>query len=289
MAMHGAASEGFRGAERYERARPEYPAEAIAWLASALGLAPVPPRAVAPVPGAGAAEPGPLARVVELGAGTGKLTRRLAGPHPDPGVRPGLAVVAVEPVAEMRGELAARVPGARVVGGLAEAIPLRSACARAVVCAQAFHWFASAAALAEIHRVLEPGGRLGLLWSQRDESVDWVRRLGEILEPLEGTAPRFRTGRWRDAFRPRVVAGGSGPAGGFGPLAEARFATEQVGPPEAIVDRVASVSFVAALPESRRGAVLEAVRRLLGAHPATAGRDRIRLPYVTLAFWCERR
>jgi SAM-dependent methyltransferase len=262
--MERAAIEGFRGAERYERARPEYPPEAIAWLASALGLGPdaAPGRAV----------------VVDLGAGTGKLARRLSAPGAA-GPAPGRAVVAVEPVAEMRRELAARAPAALAVGGLAEAIPLRSGCARAVVCGQSFHWFASAAALGEIRRVLAPGGRLGLLWNQRDETVPWVRALAGILEPLEGAAPRFRTGRWREAFR-----GGAG----FGPLAEARFPAAQVGPPEAVVERVASVSFVAALPEAARAAVLGEVRRLLAGDPATAGQAEIRVPHVTHAFWCER-
>ena len=273
--MQRAASEGFRGAERYERSRPEYPPEAVAWLASALRLGPEAPAA--------------SAAVVELGAGTGKFTRRIAGPGAT-GLRAGLTVVAVEPVAEMRRELAAGVPQARVVGGLAEAIPLRTGGAWAVVCAQSFHWFASAGALGEIHRVLVPGGRLGLLWNQRDESAPWVRALGEILEPLEGSAPRFRTGRWREAFHAGEGPGPDAPRpGGFGPLAEARFATEQVGPPEAIVERIASISFVAALPEARRAGVLEEVRRLLARHPATAGLARILLPYVTRAFWCERR
>lgn len=270
-----AASEGFRGAERYERARPEYPPEAVAWLARALRLVPE-----GPPPPAGAA-------VVELGAGTGKFTRRIAGPAAT-GLRPGLTVVAVEPIAEMRRELAARVPSARVVAGLAEAIPLRAGAAQAVVCAQSFHWFATGEALDEIRRVLAPGGRLGLVWNQRDESVPWVRALGEILEPLEGSAPRYRTGRWREAFR---AGAGTGPGvrDGFGPLVEARFATEQVGPPAAIVERIASISFVAALPEGPRAVALREVRRLLARDPATAGRAEIRLPHLTHAFWCERR
>jgi len=253
MALHDAAREGFKGAERYERARPEYPDDAVAWLAEALRL-------------------GPRARAVELGAGTGKCTRRLA---PRCGT-----LVAVEPVEEMRRGLAARLPAVRVVAGVAEAIPLRSGSASAVVCAQAFHWFATPEALAEIHRVLAPGGRLGLVWNQRDESVDWVRRLGDLLEPLEGAAPRYRTGRWREAFRG---------FGRFGPLREDCFETAQVGPPGMVLDRIASISFVAALPEQRRGKLLDEVRRLLQAEPATAGRAEVRLPYRTHVFWCERR
>jgi SAM-dependent methyltransferase len=225
----------------------------VAWLAGGLRL-------------------GPAATLVEQGAGTGKLTGAM--------VSRCRRVVAVEPGAEMRRELAARVPGALVVGGVAEAIPVASGAAASVACAQAFHWFATPGALAEIHRVLSPGGRLGLAWNQRDESVEWVARLAGLLEPLEGKAPRFRSGRWREALRESPL---------FGPLQGATFATEQVGPPELVVERTASTSFVAALPPGRREEVLEEVRRLLATHPATAGRPEVRLPYVTHVHWCERR
>ncbi|HTP53260.1 MAG TPA: class I SAM-dependent methyltransferase [Anaeromyxobacteraceae bacterium] len=250
MALHRAASEGYRGAELYERARPDYPEGAVTWLAQALGL-------------------GPGRRALELGAGTGKLSRALT--------RHGGMLVAVEPVSEMRSELALRAPSALAVGGLAEAIPLRSGSVGAVLCAQSFHWFAGPRAIGEIHRVLAPGGVLGLVWNQRDERVGWVRQLGEVLLPLQGDAPRFRSGRWRDALSASAL---------FGPLEERRFAIEQAGAPEAVVERISSTSFVAALPAARRLEVLGEVRRIVAAG---AQEGRVRMPYVTHAFCCERR
>jgi len=248
--LHAAASGGFRDAERYERARPGYPADAVDWLAAALRL------------GAGV-------RALDLGAGTGKLSRLLA---------PRCAtLVAAEPVAEMRRALAARAPKQLVVAAVAGALPLCAGAVGAVVCGQSFHWFASAGTLREIHRVLAPGGRLGLVWNQRDESRPWVRELGEILLPLEGNAPRFRTGRWREAFGGQSL---------FGPLHARDFATAQSGSPEVVVERIATTSLVAALSEERRRRVLGAVRALAAREAGPSG--EVVLPYVTHAFWCER-
>lgn len=253
-AIHPAARAGFgAGAEVYDRSRPDYPPTAVEFLARKLRLG----------------EAGP---VLELAAGTGKLTRQLRPLAP--------RLVAVEPVAAMRRVLAQSLPGVPVVGGLAEALPIRSGWAGAGLAAQAFHWFDGRAALAELYRVIRPGGGLGLLWNQRDDSVDWMQRLTEIVEPAAGDAPRFRTGRWREAFDHQTF---------FGPLEEATFGHAQAGSPELMVERIASISFVAALPAAPREALLGEVRRLLASHPETAGRAEIWLPYRTLACWARRR
>jgi SAM-dependent methyltransferase len=253
MPVHHAAADGFaKKADAYVRGRPEYPAEIDVWLRGVLGL------------GAGK-------RGLDLGAGTGKFTVRL--------LATGAAATAVEPVAEMRARFGETVPGGDVRDGTAEAIPLPDAAFDAVVCAQAFHWFATPSALAEIHRVLKPGGRLGLVWNVRDESVDWVAALSEIMRPFEGDAPRYASGAWRRVF----------PASGFGPLIERRFPFVHVGPPErVIVDRVMSVSFIAALPPAGQAEVEGAVRRLIAGHPALRGRAEIGFPYVAAAYSCVR-
>src|SRR4051812_24312774 len=137
--LHPAAAKGFtRGTDAYVRGRPDFPPAAIDWLLGDLAL-------------------GPGKTVIDLGAGTGKFTRLL--------IETGAVVIAVEPSATMLERLARDLPGVAALRGTAQAIPLTEASIDAVVCAQAFHWFASAAALAEIRRVLKPGGMLGLIWN----------------------------------------------------------------------------------------------------------------------------
>lgn len=254
MSVHDAAARGFEaGAEAYERARPDYPAAALDAILAALRLS-----------------PGEL--LLDLGAGTGKFSRRAA--------ERGVRVLAAEPVPAMRRRLAG-IPGVIPLGATAEALPLRRTSLGAVSAATAFHWFDGPPALREIHRVLRPGGRLALVWNRRDESVDWVARLTAIVNGAESPgAPRYHTGRWREAFREVQ--------GLFGPLEEARFPHVHVLSPEGVVDRIASVSFIAAMPASDRGEVLARVRALLATHPETAGRTEVGLGYVTDLYWCER-
>jgi SAM-dependent methyltransferase len=253
-AIHPSAAQGFaRAPAAYERGRPDYPDAAIDRLLQVLGI-------------------GPGRRVLDLAAGTGKLTRRL--------VAAGAEVVAVEPVAEMRAKLATAVPQAEPLEGTAEAIPLPAGCVDGIAVGQGFHWFDGEAALAEIHRVLRPGRRLGLIWNGREESDAFARALTEIMEPYRGNAPAFRSGAWRKAFETTAL---------FTPLEEERFHFEHELDPDGVVARVASVSFIAALPKERRAEVVGRVRELLASEGATRGRGRIVLPYWTDVYWCERR
>ena len=251
--VHDAASTGFTAnAAGYARGRPDYPAALDAWLRDAVGLR-------------------PGTTVVDLGAGTGKFIRRLQST--------GATIVAVEPVDAMRARLAADFPAVDARAGTADAMPLGDASAQAVVCAQAFHWFATPSAVAEIARVLQPGGTLALVWNVRDESVPWVRALTEIIQPHEGDVPRYLKGDWRRVF----------PAPGFGPLQETVFEHAHVGTAvQVIVDRFLSVSFIAALPASERADVERRLRALIDADPALAGGKTIALPYRTAAFHCLR-
>jgi SAM-dependent methyltransferase len=241
--VHEAAAEGFaRGAGAYERGRPSYPPEALSWLAQQLGIA-------------------PGTRVLDLAAGTGKLTRLLAAT--------GASVLAVEPVAEMRSALAELVPGVDVGAGTAEAIPLPDASVDAVVVAQAFHWFASDPALAEIARVLTPTGRLGLVWNRRDLTLPLQAAISEIIEPHRGSTPSFMTGNWREAFEHTRL---------FVPTAECQVPYEQAPTIDQLIDRVLSVSFIASLSPAVRDDVQSKVRALAQQHH---DEGPLRLGYVT--------
>jgi SAM-dependent methyltransferase len=251
--IHEGAHGFARATDAYERGRPSYPSGAGERLERELHL-------------------GPGRVVLDLAAGTGKLTALLVGT--------GAAVVAVEPLAEMRAVLERALPGVPAYAGTAEAIPLAAGAVDAVTVGQGFHWFRGDEALAEIHRVLRPGGGLGLVWNVRDTSVPWVARLTEIMEPHRGDAPAYRSGAWREAFARTTL---------FGPLGHAEIRHVHRLPPEGVVARVASVSFVAALPAPELEGVLAQVRGLLATDPATRGRDEIELPYTTDVFWARTR
>ena len=249
MSVHDVAASGFGAeADAYERSRPSYPPDAVAWMVDALGIT-------------------DASVVADVAAGTGKFTRLLAPT--------GAWVVAVEPVAGMR----ARLPRVPAVGATAERLPFRDASLDAVTVAQAFHWFDAPVALAELHRVLRPAGRLALVWNARDRSVPWVDRIWSIMDRVERQAP-WTSHEWREtAFVDTPW---------FGALHEETFHHEQVLTPDDVVERIRSVSHVAVLPPAQQEELLDEVRAVLRDDPATAGRAELALPYRVDAFWTER-
>lgn len=267
MKINDAAAVGFeRGADDYERARPGYPREAIDLVVEKLPI-------------------GPRSQVCDLAAGTGKLTREL--------IATGARIVAVEPVEAMRRQLAVVCPDVTVLDGTAEAIPLADQSVDALCVAQAFHWFDAPAALAEIHRVLRPGGGFALIWNVRDESVDWVRRFTEIIVDRAGGRPytpyHFEaTGAGGESTRADHVAVVAS-NGGFTAVSSARFDNPQTVTPDDVVARAASTSFVAALPQDSRTALLGEIRELVATHPETTGWQRFVFPHHTDVSWCQRR
>lgn len=188
-------------------------------------------------------------------------------------------MVAVEPVRAMRTALSSSLPEVEALEGTAESIPLPAASVDAVAVGQAFHWFDGDAALAEIHRVLRPRRRLGLIWNIKDESVDWIEQLGGIMERYRGDAPRVASGNWKDAFDRTTL---------FTLLQRARFAFVHEADADTVVARVTSVSFIAALPPEELENVVERVGDLLATHPETRGRSTFPLPYRTGVYWCDR-
>ena len=159
--VHEVAAAGFSDAADYEAARPSYPPDAVAWFVEHLRIA-------------------PGARVVDLAAGTGKLTRLLAPAGAD--------LIAAEPVAGMRESFRVAAPGIPLLATTAEQLAFRDASLDAVTVAQAFHWFDHDRAIAELARVLRPGGRVGLVWNSRDRSVEWVDGVWSIIDRVEKRA-----------------------------------------------------------------------------------------------------
>lgn len=250
--IHETAARGFeRGAADYERGRPSYPDEAVALLVRELGI-------------------GPGRTVVDLAAGTGKLTRQL--------VPSGARLVAVEPVAGMRAELARAVPDVEVLEGTAESLPLADACADVVVVGQAFHWFDAPAALAEIGRVLRSHGGLGLVWNIRDRRVPLQDGLQRLMDMVAGRSFRYSTSNWQEALAAVPL---------WGPRQHRRVAHPQRDTRDRVRDRVASTSYVSALPDDQRAAVLERVDELLAAAPRD-GDGTYDTAHLTDVFWCHR-
>jgi SAM-dependent methyltransferase len=230
MNLHPLAEQFASVAGAYERGRPDYAPAVVGALAAELRIAP------------GAA-------VLDLAAGTGKLTRAL--------LAAGIDAVAVEPQASLRDVLAASVGSDRALDGLAEAIPLADASVDAVTVGDAFHWFDQRAALEEIRRVLRPKGGLALLTTVPDwGGASWAHDLGTLIQSTRPEHPHFDGPSWRDAVNA---------ADGWTEPREIRVTTPHPADPERIVDHVASISWVAAMPEAERSETLAQIGALVSA------------------------
>jgi SAM-dependent methyltransferase len=228
MTLHPLAAHFAGVADAYERGRPEYAPAVIGALSAELGLA-------------------PGARVLDLAAGTGKLTRAL--------LAAGLDVVAVEPQAQLRERLAREVGAERALEGLAEAIPLADASVSAVTVADGFHWFDQAPALAEIARVLRPHGGLAVLVTIPDWSgASWAHEVGELMAHARPQHPAFDGPPWQEALHA---------ADGWSRPREIRVRYSAPADPQRVLDYLASISWVAGLPDRERAAMFEQIAALL--------------------------
>ncbi len=231
-----------RVADAYGRARPSYPAAAVDWVL----------------------ERAPGRRVVDLAAGTGKLTQVL--------VSAGAAVIAVEPLDNMRAALEASLPGVPALAGTAEQMPLADESADGVLVGQAFHWFDAPRALAEVARVLVPGGVLGLVWNVRDDAVAWVAELTEALHGAGDVLSASRTIGDDPISDPRFTHG-----------ERREFANPVRFDRARLVEWATSTSSIATLEPVQREAALMRIGRLADEHPDLRGKDTFTMPYVTAA------
>ena len=239
-------------AELYERARPEYPQEILTWLADRLDLR-------------------PGRTVLDLGAGTGKLTRAL--------VTTGADVIALEPGDEMRGQLQRAVPGVTTLAAGAEAIPLPDHAVDAATAGQSFHWFRLDEAVPEIHRVLRPGAGLALVWNMRDQEDELQREVTALIAPFvppererarDSVAEVFRN----EAFGDSVLFRGYEER-------KVRFAEELDA--EKLVARISSTSFVASAPQERRAELQRRLRELAAARGGSVAFRYLTEAFVTFA------
>ena len=251
MALHPLVAGFTDVAEQYELGRPGYPPAVAAAVAERLGL-----------------ERG--ARVADVGAGTGKLTRAL--------LAAGLDVVAVEPLAGLRARLRRELPGVDTADAAAEALPFGDAAVRAVVCANAFHWFDAPRAVAEFARVIRPGGGLALLWHdgvEDDESAPWSAELQRVIGDRRPDHPAYSGDQGRSAVDASAA---------FGPMTLTEVRSSYTTEPRRILAHVASISWVGSLPPAEREATLDAAAGVLERH----GVGDVEVPLHT-AIWTARR
>ena len=252
MPVHASAEEGYAAVgATYEKGRPEYTPDAVAYLLQRLGVA------------HGARDK----RVVDLAAGTGKFTRAL--------VKAGVSPIAVEPVTHMRETLQQKTPGVEVVDGTAESMPFDDHSIDAVVAAQAFHWFDGPAALDEIHRVLKPLGGLGLVWNGQDRTIDWVDAIWREIDARRDDTPHAWTYKWKEAFTATDA---------FSPLISTAFrhnhATDRAG----LIARATSISFIARGPQASRDELVHHVNKVCDD---AALPEQFVLPYTCFVHWCR--
>ena len=226
-----------QAADVYDRARPSYPQDAVDWLLQSN------PR-----------------DVIDLGAGTGKFTRQIAD---------RVHVIAVDPDAKML----AKIEGVETLVGTGEHIPVDDATADLVTCAQAWHWVDEQLAAPEVARVLRPDGWLAIVWNARDDRVDWVARMSEIIHDSRAEEIAEDPPKLGDSFRPIESF-------------ETTWTMEITRP--ALDELVASRSYFLVASPADQALMLESLNRMLDGHPETAGRSVFELPYRTFCYRAQR-
>jgi ubiquinone/menaquinone biosynthesis C-methylase UbiE len=238
-------------AKDYDKGRRDYPKEAISILVSVLDLQ-------------------PKVKVLDLAAGTGKLTKALQSLDLD--------LCAVEPVAEMRAIFTHHFPNIPILQGIAEAIPLPTASVDVVVVGTAFHWFEGDKALAEIARVLKPRGKLGLIWNVHASEISWVRDVWQVLEKYEKSITHNAM-QWRSAFERTKY---------FGPLGHQTHSYSFLGGSQDVLNRLFSAKLMGKLTHEKREKIVQEILAVLADHPSTKDKTTFEIPYRVELYWCQK-
>lgn len=248
--LHPAAENGFSSAaELYQQVRPNYPQAIVTWLKDELNIH---PDAVA----------------IDLGSGTGKFLHYLKQVTSN--------IIAVEPIPAMLEQLKIVHPEVKTLQASSHQIAQSTHSVDAILCAQSFHWFAERQTLQEMHRLLKPQGHLGLVWNQRDISVDWVKALADYIAPFESDTPRFHSNQWQNVFQQQEL---------FEFQSLSTFTQHQVGSVEQVVSkRLLSTSFIAAMSAADQAKMKTAFESIVFEHTGLMPHDEVSFPYITYAY-----
>ena len=250
QSLHPAVQKGFTlGAELYQQVRPNYPQEIVVWLQDRLQL-------------------GESSTVADIGSGTGKFLPYL--------LQTQAKVLAVEPVTAMLQQLQQKYPDVECIQASSDQLPLENGSVHAMSCAQSFHWFSNIETLTEMHRVIADSGYLGLIWNQRDITVDWVKAIADEIAPLEGDTPRYHSEKWKQVFEHQHL---------FQFIGLEQFQLKHHGTVEQVVSkRLLSTSFIAAMPEAAQQQLKHRIEQIVFDYTGLSAQDEIDFPYTTFAY-----
>ena len=250
QSLHPSAQKGFSlGAELYQQVRPSYPPEIVVWLQDQLKV-------------------GENSTVIDLGSGTGKFLPFL--------LQTQAKVIAVEPVTAMREQLEQSYSTVECLQTSSDQLLVKDESINAIICAQSFHWFSNIETLKEMYRVLIPTGHLGLVWNQRDITVDWVKALADEIVPFEADTPRYHSEKWKQVFEQQQLFQFNGLQ---------TFQLKHTGTVEQVVSkRLLSTSFIAAMPEHQQQQLKARFEQIVFDFTGQTAQDQIDFPYTTFAY-----
>ncbi|MGL5404135.1 MAG: class I SAM-dependent methyltransferase [Acinetobacter sp.] len=250
QSLHPSAQKGFSlGAELYQQVRPSYPPEILVWLQDQLKV-------------------GENSSVIDLGSGTGKFLPFL--------LQTQAKVIAVEPVTAMREQLKQSYSTVECLQTSSDQLLVKDESINAIICAQSFHWFSNIETLKEMYRVLIPTGHLGLVWNQRDITVDWVKALADEIAPFEADTPRYHSEKWKQVFEQQQLFQFNGLQ---------TFQLKHTGTVEQVVSkRLLSTSFIAAMPEHQQQQLKARFEQIVFDFTGQTAQDQIDFPYTTFAY-----